>query len=70
MYWKYGFRKINGKKRKVKVRRFPDGSEQVRISHKGHKVYTDKGALHFGLGPHKKGYYNATSKSHQKSRRL
>lgn len=28
--WKTKFRKINGKRRKVKVRRRSDGSEQVR----------------------------------------
>jgi len=55
MYWKYTTRKIDGKKRRVKVR-----GTQVRVV--GHKNYTDKTARARGR-TRRAGYYSATDKS-------
>jgi|GEM_PF-1356740 hypothetical protein len=41
--WKYTIRKINGKRRKVKVAKLKNGKVLVRVT--GHRNKTDKGAL-------------------------
>lgn len=41
--WRYTTRKINGKRRRVKVCRLKNGKEKVRVT--GHKNKTDRGAL-------------------------
>jgi len=54
-YWKQKYRKINGERRLVKVRKTPKG-EQVRVV--GNRNYTDKNAKY----PRKKYYYSSTDK--------
>lgn len=40
-YWKYTYRKINGIRRRVKVKKLANGKEKVRIV--GHRNSTDGG---------------------------
>lgn len=59
-YWKTGYRKIGGKRRKV--RELVRGGRVVAVRLYGRPHYTDKTAHKYGL-KREKGYYNATNRS-------
>ena len=54
-YWKTSYRKINGKRRKVRKLRRDGKTVAVRIANRNH--YTDKTAVKRGIS-HKRGWVN------------